>query len=188
MQANKAGAHVVVGVLSDKKNQRKGEPITNAVLGFIHEFGTEDGHVPERSFIRSTIDSNRAKYAAFIRRLARLVLLGQLSEADALNMIGLKVQGDVVRTINAGIPPPLAQSTIRSKTVNGKAGTTPLINTGQLKSAITYEVRRAGPTDPHAQKTSAGSKSVASAVRRSGGNSTRRAPARDATGRFVKRS
>ncbi len=156
MQDNKRGARVVVGILANQKNQRKGDPLTNAVLGFIHEFGSADGHVPERSFIRATIDENAHKYKEFIARVAGLVLLGKMSEHQALELVGLKVQGDVVRRINAGIPPPLAASTLRRKTVNGLVGTTPLVETGQLKSAITFEVRDAGKGGEHEQEAGTG--------------------------------
>ncbi len=139
LRATKEGAHVVVGILSDSKNQRRGEPLTNAVLGFIHEFGSSDGHVPERSFLRATVDAKREKYKTTIRRIAKLVLLGKMTQRQALQLIGVMIQGDVVKTINAGVPPKNAPSTIARK---GSSKT--LIDTGQLKGAITFEVRAPG--------------------------------------------
>ncbi len=141
VKKNAAGAHVVIGLLSDGKKRKEGDPLTNAQIGAVHEFGSSDGHVPERSFIRATIDANPEKYRTFIKKLALAVLLGEMTEAEALKRIGGMVEGDVRKRINANIPPELSEKTKEQKVVNGHSGNTALVNTGQMKSAITFQVR-----------------------------------------------
>lgn len=97
--------------------------------------------IPERSFIRSTIDENRDEYRKEIKRLAALVLDGKLTEEKALAIFGLRVEGDIQARIQGGIAPPLKAATIKRKTVAGKKGTTPLIGSGQLVASITSEVQ-----------------------------------------------
>ena len=46
----------------------------------------------------------------------------------------------MVNLINEGIDPPLTEGTLKRKTVNGKVGDTPLVDTGQLKQSIRYKV------------------------------------------------
>ena len=118
--------------------------ISNVVLAGVHEFGAEidTGNgivsIPERSFIRSTVDENDG-YRSMLRTLGEKVLVGKLTVHKALGLLGEKVTSDIKSRIEAGIDPPLAASTIRRK-----GSSKPLIDSGQLKSAITSEVRRAG--------------------------------------------
>jgi hypothetical protein len=103
-------------------------------VAIVHEFG--GGHVPQRSFIRATIDQKRAEIQAEQVKAARAVLLGKVTPEVALQRLGAFVVGLMQARIVAGIAPPLAASTLRKK--KGKA--TPLILTGQLRSGITSVV------------------------------------------------
>lgn len=103
-------------------------------VALVHEFG--GGHVPQRSFIRATIDEKRTEILALQKHLALQVLRGKIDPTQALNALGAKVAAMCQARIVAGIAPPLAASTLRRK----KRKTTPLVLTGQLKSSITYAV------------------------------------------------
>ena len=62
----------------------------------------------------------------------------------ALHRVGLTAQNSVRRVINAGVAPPLAASTLRSRRtrkVAKRTGTVALIDTGQLRNSITYVIR-----------------------------------------------
>jgi hypothetical protein len=120
-----------------------GEGLTNVEIGSIHEFGGENDRPPERSFLRSTMTKGRKKYERLIQRGMKLAYEGKLSVEDALGLAGAKAAADVDKAIRAGIAPPLAESTIIKKTIAGKSGTTPLIDTGQLVGSITWIVRKA---------------------------------------------
>jgi len=103
----------------------------------FHEFGLG---VPERSFLRDTLDINRNKYNAIAKEMKTEIALGKMSNEKALSVIGEKIKADCQVRISDGIPPPLSDETIKNKTVNGRTGKTPLIDTGQLRQSITYVV------------------------------------------------
>ena len=98
------------------------------------EFGTST--VPARSFIRAWFDETQAADRKQIRKVMRAALDGELTQDQALEILGLRFVGSIQERISKGIPPPLAQSTI-----DRKGSSTPLIDTGQLRSSITHEVR-----------------------------------------------
>jgi hypothetical protein len=123
---------VKVGVYGDKA--AAAEPLSRKSTGEIaeiHELGL--GNNPERSFVRATIEDKRAEIEAALRRGAAVVLKGELTEDQVLSQIGLKIAGDMRQRIADGIPPPLAESTLARK---GADKSTPLINTGQLRTSI----------------------------------------------------
>lgn len=134
--------HVAVGLMGTKaaatrgdETTRDGEPLTNAELGLDHEFGLG---VPERSFVRDTIDIKLRDITKTAAGLQRAVLRGALTTRNALDLLGLFVKGEIQQRIADGIPPANAPETIRRK-----GSSTPLIDTGQLRGAIDHEVRNA---------------------------------------------
>ena len=84
--------------------------LTVAELALIHEYGTDDGHIPARSFVRSTFDAKRAELAAMGEKLIVRVIEGKVKIDAALNALGAKLADDIKRavTTGAGIPPPNA--------------------------------------------------------------------------------
>jgi hypothetical protein len=102
-------------------------------VAVVHEFGA--GPVPQRSFIRATIDARRADIEAELANLARGVVGGQIEARQALDLLGAKVAGWCQSRIADGIAPALKAATIKRK-----GSSKPLINTGQLRSAITWRV------------------------------------------------
>lgn len=134
---------VRVGVLGSKGgNAPHGdEGLTMIELAVIHEFGSPAANIPERSFIRSAFEKNRAELAEFQGKLANAVILGKIRPAQALAMLGdwgvAKVRAGI--TEGDGIPPPLAASTIARK-----GSSRPLIDTGRMNGAVAYEVDDGG--------------------------------------------
>ncbi len=127
--------HVVIGVQGDDAN-REGEGIDNVGLATVHEFGT--GSVPERSFLRSTMTKNEKKYAALAARVAKGLVESRFDLVDGLSLLGEAVVSDVKGRIEKnqlGVP-------LSERTIKRKGSSTPLIDTGQLKNSITYQVRR----------------------------------------------
>jgi hypothetical protein len=103
--------------------------------------------IPERSFIRATVDVNAKKIAALCKRMAAAVIEGkihgpggvtaEMTLPKALEIIGVYVQGLIRRRMSSGIPPPLKAATARRK-----GSSVPLIDTGQLRASIDFEVRK----------------------------------------------
>jgi len=125
--------HVAVGILQDVKRE---DGFSMVDLAMVHEYGSKNGHIPERSFIRATCDAKAKEHLELIKKLQWKTLFGRLSSQQALTQLGEVVSKDMVQTINQGIEPELELSTIQRKD-----SSTPLIDKGLLKGAITHEVR-----------------------------------------------
>ena len=106
-------------------------------MTFTHPNGA-DITVPERSFIRVAVDAKQKQIRTTIKKLQGQVLEGFMSQRQALETVGLFVQGLIRSRISQGIPPPLRPATIRRK-----GSSKPLIATGQLRASIDYETKDA---------------------------------------------
>jgi phage gpG-like protein len=125
---------VKVGVFGKAGNAKHTTAkMSNVELAAIHEFGR--GRVPERSFIRSTVDENRPAYESMLRRVAHGVVDGKVTVERGLAIVGEKVRSDIQNKITSNIPPSLNPETIRAK-----GSSIALVDTGQLLNSITYEV------------------------------------------------
>lgn len=113
--------------------QTRAQRLSLLEVAVVHEFGA--GPVPQRSFIRAAIDEKRSEIEAEMANLARGVVSGKLDGRAALDLLGAKVAGWCQARIAAGIAPALKPATIRRK-----GSSTPLVDTGQLRSAITWRV------------------------------------------------
>lgn len=127
--------HVAVGILQDEPHD---ERFSMMDLAMVHEYGSRNGHIPARSFIRSTCDAKRKEHLDLVRKLQWQIILGRLNAKQALTQLGEVVSKDMVQTINDGIEPELKDATKKRKD-----SSKPLIDTGRLKGAITHEVRGA---------------------------------------------
>ncbi len=136
------GVHVLVGVFADDDREDPvegtGSDATNADVAIFNEFGTSNG-VPERSFLRSTVDAKQDKYAKVLADGVGRHLDGKVSIDKALDLLGLVAVGDVQTTIRDLDTPENTEATIARK-----GSSNPLIDTGQLRQAIAHEVRRGG--------------------------------------------
>jgi len=115
--------------------------LTLAALALIHEYGTEDGHIPERAPLRKTLLAHRDEIAVLMRKIAFAIYRGGDAEA-LLNELGAKIAGWVKLTIRAKLDPPNALSTIRRK-----GSSTPLVDDSQLINAYTWLVEQVGGVD-----------------------------------------
>jgi phage gpG-like protein len=145
IEALHGGAAVVkVGVQGAQAaaNHQDGR-LTVAQIANVHEFGKVIHQpkmnrtivIPERSFLRATIDL----YAGAIARrqvlLTQGYLLGKFGAQASLELLGQYVVGLVKQRIANGIEP-----ANRPYTIARKGSSKPLIDTGQLRNAITYKV------------------------------------------------
>jgi hypothetical protein len=128
-----------VGVLASKGGMRSAgdSGLTLVELAAIHEFGSADGHIPERSFIRSTFyERAAAELREMCGKITKAIVLGAVDVRQGIGMLGAWGAAQVKNTITqTDIPPPLAPSTIAAK-----GSSKPLVDTGQMLNAITWEV------------------------------------------------
>ncbi len=125
--------HVAVGILQDEPHD---ERFSMMDLAMVHEYGSRDGQIPARSFIRSTCDAKRKDHLDLVRKLQWHIILGRINAKQALTQLGEVVSKDMVQAINDGIEP-----AIKPETIKRKKSSKPLIDTGRLKGSITHEIR-----------------------------------------------
>ena len=127
-----APVDVFVGVRAESG----GELVTIAA---VNEFGSADGTIPERSFLRSTVDENRKKYlSALSAAIDKGITYGRAAMVRELGKVGQVAVGDVQRKIRDLDTPPNAPSTVRQKGFDN-----PLIETGRLRQSIDFKVEGA---------------------------------------------
>jgi hypothetical protein len=134
--------------------------ITNAALGYIHDNGAPDENIPARPFMIPGIESVADKVAQRLFMVAKAQLTTpSLDPIAGLHSVGIVAVTGIKRKINEGIPPPLSDRTLRARARKGRTGASwelawraagapegtelakPLIDTGQLRNAISYVVR-----------------------------------------------
>ncbi len=134
-------AEVRAGVVGTQAGAvHEGTGMTNAELALIHELGSRDGRIPERSFVRRTLrdPAFRSELAALQSRLFAAVLLGKMDRDRALGLLGAWAAGKIQRTIvDDQVRPEDSPATIARKGTD-----VPLIESGQLAGAIGFEIRR----------------------------------------------
>ncbi len=139
-------AFVRVGVLEGRGSElAEGSDITLIELAATHEFGSSDGRIKERSFIRSTFEVNfKDELREKQTELARAIVTKGLDPIRALGLLGAwgaaKVKQTIVEKLTIG---PESQANADS-TIKAKGSSTPLVDTGQLKNSITHLVVERG--------------------------------------------
>lgn len=161
-----AAREVLVGFPEDttERTTDPDEPkgLTNASLGYIHDNGAPDANIPARPFMRPGMEEAIPQATATLAKIAKRVLAksGKASVEQGFTELGLKVQFALRRKINEGVPPPLSEYTLRERARKGRKGAQkeldlraqgvspstqfakPLIDTGQLRNAINFVVRK----------------------------------------------
>lgn len=114
------GIHEDAGTVGD---------LTVAEVATFHEFGT--GRIPQRSFLRSTLDNERSQIVSLVKDVTKRVISNRrrLDAKTGLGIIGLDLQRRIQATIRRGIPPALVS----------RVGT-PLIKSSQLITSIEFKV------------------------------------------------
>lgn len=132
------GTHITVGIHGDAKERALDADFTNAQIGGVHEFGSVKARIPQRSFIRSTMDSRRKDLNAVVFKAMGLVADGKRNNEDAAGIIGLFAENAIKSTITKGDPEwaPLSPFTLEAK----KPRTKILIDSAQMRNAVTHKV------------------------------------------------
>lgn len=128
------GLHVRVG-LPDGKTEADGTLLTT--IGWAHEFGLPERGIPERSFLRSAVHEQAAKYSGLMAQRLRKVANGNGSIEQALSLIGVVATADIQTKIAKGDFVPLKPQTIKRK-----GSSKPLIDTGNMRQSVTWSLAR----------------------------------------------
>ena len=119
---------VAVGFPQD---QAEGGIIERAIY---NEFGTSRG-IPERSFFRNAMQENRAAYRSLMRSEAKKIMRGEGTTRRALERLGIASQGHIQQSIVDLRSPANSPATVAAK-----GSSNPLIDTGEMRAAVTFIV------------------------------------------------
>ena len=133
-----SNSSVLIGIQGAEASQvHEGDKkITNLDVAVANEFGR--GHIPERSFIRASLQANKDTYRdAGTKIYKNIIRSPKVDITPLLEKLGAKASADMKNYMVELRDPPNAPSTIaRKKSSN------PLIDTGQLKNSITWAVQK----------------------------------------------
>lgn len=120
------------------------QPLTNAFIGAVHEFGSISHNIPARSFLRMPL---RTKLPEILKLhsmgMIRSILENRFPRwLQNLAMACENVVQDAFDTSGFGTWQPLKPATLRHRKKSKIAGEKPLplVDTGQLRSSISSEV------------------------------------------------
>ena len=128
-----------IGILGDGEKSEEGTTVLE--YGTYNEFGAKNAGrsgnvtIPERSYIRSTIDERKRRIFGKAFQLQGDIFTGRISMKKALSIMGVLIQGNIVNKIVKLRSPANADSTIKQK-----GSSNPLIKDGRLRKSIDYEV------------------------------------------------
>jgi len=160
------GYRILVGIPSTAAGRKEPGAPSNAVIGYVHEFGEPRRNIPARAFLVPGIVNVTDKIAYGLRRAGELALnndcAGIIKQLHATGMVAVS---SVKRKLTTGPFVPLAPATVaarlrktkrgrlilgnlRSKGTDlGKWGADnlkPLLDTRQMSNAVTYIVQLKG--------------------------------------------
>lgn len=165
---------VLVGIPSNKDDRSKTEKgaLNNATIGIIMEKGSPAAHIPARPWLAPGIASAKGPIVSHYEQAAKQALRsGDAGALTAAHKVVGHLTADAVKAyLLHGHFEPLAPSTIANRArqrgtrrrpsetrylglvaggmgaaqAQNVAGIRPLINTGQMRNAVTYVVRKKG--------------------------------------------
>ncbi|KAF1069149.1 MAG: hypothetical protein GAK45_01170 [Pseudomonas citronellolis] len=169
------GQEVLVGIpasQAERSDEEPGQPMNNAQLGYVHEYGSPARNIPARPFLEPGVTEQQESIGNHLQKAAKAAFSGDNTKVQAeLNAAGLVASSGARLKITSGEFEPLSPSTVRNRRKNRgtksmraaekkyleliangatpeqaqeEAGIQPLINTGQLRNSLTYVIRKKG--------------------------------------------
>lgn len=137
---------VIFGFIEDKNETRKkGDPLTNATLGYIHEHGSPAAKIPKRPFLQPAFERRREWAIKQVRSAILDALTGNKDGLKtALTIVGTGFRDQAKANIEEQYKMvPLSEETLEMRRRRGLKRTKALIDTGQLLNAIHFRVLNA---------------------------------------------
>jgi hypothetical protein len=122
---------------------RSGDPINNAAIGYINEYGSPAKNIPPRPWLYPPVNAMQDKAAAMLEKAADAVFDGKPGDAEnTMNALGLLAVAEIRKFIVAGAFVPLAPRTLADRKRRKITSTKPLLATYSFWRAISYVVRK----------------------------------------------
>jgi hypothetical protein len=131
---NLKNVSVNVGVLTGS-GKHDDSQMSVAEVGFIHEFGTVT--ISERSFIREPINSNSKDIKTLTGKQYKKVLNGEITAEKGIGLVGAFTVGVIQKSFTSNNWKANSDATIANK-----GSSKPLIDTGQLRQSIAWEINK----------------------------------------------
>jgi hypothetical protein len=165
------GEQVLIGIPENttSRENEEGAPITNAALGYIHEFGAPGANIPARPFLVPGVRKAQRDVMPHLRAACAAALDGDRGKIPReLIAAGLIAEASAKREITTADFVPLKPATVRGRArkrgakkmraaeteylrliasgvspagAQAAAGIRPLIDTGALRASLTHVVR-----------------------------------------------
>ena len=136
---------VMVGVPGDETERDDTDAITNAALLYIHENGAPEVGIPARPTMGPGIRDARIEIERRLGMAGTAALEGRPSSVlNQFRTAGNAGAMAVKARINSNTPPPLKPGTLAARRRRGVMRTNTLVDTGQMRNAVTYVVRNRG--------------------------------------------
>ena len=111
------------------KYQSGGSPV--AEVAFLQEFGSKI--IPARPFIRPTVAEQSKHWGVIVKSLIK----PDAQAEDVMELIGLRMQGDIRKKITEITDPPLSEFTLEQRRERGNNSEKPLNDTGYMLATLT---------------------------------------------------
>lgn len=111
------------------KYQSGGAPV--AAVAFLQEFGSKI--IPARPFIRPTVAEQSKHWGVIVKSLIK----PDAQAEDVMELIGLRMQGDIRKKITEITDPPLSEFTLEQRRERGNNSEKPLNDTGYMLATLT---------------------------------------------------
>ncbi len=135
---------VLVGIPEQKTDRKpekgqKRQPITNAEIAYIQNYGSPARNIDARPFMEPGIKDAQPQIENALQGSAQAALDGNRAGVeDGFDKAGLVAVSGVRNRIRTGDFKSLSSKTVAARKRRGRTGTKPLQDTGQMRNAITY--------------------------------------------------
>ena len=126
---------VYIGVPASKNGMHEGG-INMATLLALHVLGAPSRGIPQRDPLRPPLIANAQRYSDLLALGLKNALSDGTDPNAVYEKIGFVASNDVKDYFVSGSFKPLDQ-----KTIDRKGSSKPLVDTGELRSSITYQVK-----------------------------------------------
>lgn len=133
---------VLVGVPETDTKRKEDEPINNATILAMNQFGVDELNIPPRPIMSIGIKNAQEEISEQFKLAAKNALFdGPSALTTYYNRAGIIASNSIKKVINSqeGIEAP-AESTLEARREKGFKGEKALLVTGQLRNSITYVV------------------------------------------------
>lgn len=131
-----SGFVVDVGIMGNKAGRKDEKGLTNADVGFVHEFGTSK--IPKRSFLRMPIFLHAEEILEQVKKAGALKKLAAGKMVEVLADIGIACEATILQAFASSGWGSWAAN--HPSTIKRKGSSSPLIDTGQLRRSISSHV------------------------------------------------